>query len=106
MLRLQLAKPSKLLGDNMSKKKKESWVARLKKKVKGYFAKQKAAEKKMGEGMQKIGRGKKKKYDTARTSAIEKRLKQSGMSDKDIAKLRGKKSSHNSHGSSHKSGGY
>jgi hypothetical protein len=94
------------------KKKKDNWVDRLKKKVKGYFAKQKETQRKWGEGMQKVGGYKKKKkkkesFKTKRTADIEKRLKKSGLSDKEIAKLRGKKkSSHNSHNSSSKSGGY
>ena len=53
-------------------KKKESWVARLKKKVRKHF-------------------DKKKKFETARTKQTKEQLRKAGLSEADIAKLQGKK---------------
>ena len=69
------------------KKKKESWVARLKKKVHKHFDKEKK---------------KKKESETARTKQVKERLRKAGLSETDIKRLQGKKKN-----SSHKkSGGY
>jgi hypothetical protein len=58
------------------KKEKEDWVARLKRKVKEYFSKEKH---------------KMKGADTVRTKATEKQLKKSGLTDADIARFHKKK---------------
>jgi hypothetical protein len=58
------------------KKKKEDWVARLKRKVKEYFSGEKH---------------KMKGADTVRTKSVTKSLKHSGLTDKDIARFHKKK---------------
>lgn len=57
---------------------KRSWVQKLASDVKAHFKAKKA--KKAG-----------KKADTKRTSSVEKRLREAGVSDKRIKQLRGKK---------------
>jgi len=66
----------KKYGPKRIYKEKGSWVTKLKSDVKAYFKKEK--------------KKKKKKHDTARTSAVEARLRQSGMTEQEIKRLRGK----------------
>lgn len=58
--------------------KKMNWVERLKKKVMSYFKKERELKEK-------------KDHKTVRTKVIEKGLRQSGMTEADIARFQGKK---------------
>lgn len=74
-------------------KVKLNWVQKLKQKVKAYFAAQKKKDRKVS--------GK----TTQRTRNIEAQLRRSGLTEKEIARMRSKKRS--SHNPGHKkSGGY
>lgn len=59
-------------------KKKEDWVARLKRKVKVYFSKRAAPKTK-------------KDYVTARTKSVSDDLRAAGLTEADLKRLRGKK---------------
>jgi len=66
----------KQYGPKRIYKKKGTWADKLKSNVKAYFKEEK--------------KKKKKKHDTARTSAVEAQLRQSGMTEQEIKRLRGK----------------
>lgn len=66
----------KKYGPKRIYKEEDKWFPKLKSGIKAYFKKEK--------------KDKKKKHDTTRTSAVEARLRQSGMTEKEIKRLRGK----------------
>ncbi len=76
-----------------AKKKKESWVARLKKKVRKELDKRKEEKGK-----------KKKEFETARTKRVKEELRKAGLSKADVKKLQDKKKKKNN--PHKKSGGY
>ncbi len=91
------------------KKEKESWVAKLKKKVRKHFDKKKKEEEAFRAIVKKAKEGKKartkktekKSSDTKRTKDIKRQLRRN-LSPEDIKRLQGKKKN-NPH---KKSGGY
>ena len=66
----------KKYGPKRIYKVKEDWATKLKRKVKAVFSREKAA---------------KKDFQTLRTSDVSERLRKSGMPERYIKKLRGKK---------------
>jgi len=68
--------------NKMPKKKKSTWVSRLKKRVQSV----------LGPGHSPAGKkylAKKKPYKTLATKGVEDRLRRAGLTDKEIKKLRG-----------------
>lgn len=85
-----VAKEKRRLADKASSKPKESgWVAKLKSDVTGYFKAKKSTRK-----MKKVGKKIKKRMDakdgSPRSKGIAGRLRDSGMNEDQIKRLRGR----------------